>query len=195
MDREDDDDARTRLVDSFDFAMHFCRGNFEHYLPRNSRGVFMLEENSPTSLARSSFASVGGILQMKELRHMDFFRRIATMRGKGFVSMFCAFILCLTHVFVWAEPSQFPENSTFTTLITTPRAVEGLTGDGVNNLYIGGSGNAPCPIWQINLHNPTLTVVGNVTPPGGGTCAFSGIAFDAAAVSYTHLTLPTSDLV
>jgi sugar lactone lactonase YvrE len=85
-----------------------------------------------------------------------------------------------------AGPPQFPENPTFTTLITTPRAIEGLTGDGVNNLYTGGSGNAPCPIWQINLHSPSLTVVGNVpaavTP--AGTCAFTGITFDAVGNLY-----------
>jgi sugar lactone lactonase YvrE len=85
-----------------------------------------------------------------------------------------------------AGPPQFPQNATFTTLIRTPRAIEGLTGDGGNNLYTGGSGNAPCPIWQINLHNPSLTVVGNVpaaaTP--AGTCAFSGITFDAAGNLY-----------
>jgi sugar lactone lactonase YvrE len=82
--------------------------------------------------------------------------------------------------------ASFPNNATFTTLITTPRAIEGLTGDGVNNLYVGGSGNAPCPIWQINLHKPSLTVVGNVpaaaTP--AGTCGFAGIAFDAAGNLY-----------
>jgi sugar lactone lactonase YvrE len=82
--------------------------------------------------------------------------------------------------------ASFPHDATFTTLITTPRAIEGLTGDGVNNLYVGGSGNAPCPIWQINLHKPSLTVVGTVpaaaTP--AGTCGFSGIAFDAAGNLY-----------
>lgn len=89
---------------------------------------------------------------------------------------------------VLAAPPQFPKNATFFTLIDTPRAIEGLTGDGVNNLYTGGSGAAPCPIWQINLHSksPTLTVVGNVqaavTP--AGSCAFSGIAFDAVGNLY-----------
>jgi sugar lactone lactonase YvrE len=87
-----------------------------------------------------------------------------------------------------ADPHHFPGNATFTTLITTPRAIEGLTGDGTRNLYTGGSGSAPCPIWQINLHSPSLPlpVVGNVpaaaTP--AGTCAFSGITFDAAGNLY-----------
>jgi sugar lactone lactonase YvrE len=85
-----------------------------------------------------------------------------------------------------AGPPQFPQNPTFTTLVTTPRAIEGLTGDGVNSLYTGGSGAAPCPIWQINLDTRSVTVVGNVpaaaTP--AGTCAFSGITFDAAGNLY-----------
>jgi len=107
------------------------------------------------------------------------------MRSRHLVPISCLFILCLVSAYASADPpSQFPDNATFTTLVTLPRAVEGLTGDGVNNLYIGGSGNAPCPIWQINLHTQAVTVVGKVTPPGGGTCAFSGITFDAAGNLY-----------
>ncbi len=109
------------------------------------------------------------------------------MKGKWFVSTFFALVLGLGMPLAWAdEPPQFPQNATFTTLITTPRAIEGLTGDGTNNLYTGGSGTAPCPIWQINLNSPSLTVVGNVpaaaTP--AGTCAFSGITFDAVGNLY-----------
>jgi sugar lactone lactonase YvrE len=82
---------------------------------------------------------------------------------------------------VLAEPAQFPQNATFTTLVTTPRAIEGLTGDGVNNLYTGGSGTPPCPVWEINLSltNPPLTPVGFVVP-NVGNCAFTGIAFNDA---------------
>jgi len=80
---------------------------------------------------------------------------------------------------------QFPQDATFTTLVTLPRAVEGLTGDSVANLYIGGSGATPCPIWQINLHSPSPLIVGNVPTIGGvTTCAFTGIAFDAAGNLY-----------
>ena len=107
------------------------------------------------------------------------------MRINCLVSMLFAFVLCLFCIQAWADPPpQFPQNATFTTLVTLTRAVEGLTGDGVNNLYIGGSGTAPCPIWQINLHTQKVTVVGNVTPPDGGTCAFSGITFDEAGNLY-----------
>ena len=37
----------------------------------------------------------------------------------------------------WGD--DIPKNATFTTLITTPRAIEGLTGDDHGNLYAGGS--------------------------------------------------------
>ncbi len=84
------------------------------------------------------------------------------------------------------DANKFPKNATFTTLIKLPRPVEGLTGDNTGNLYIGGSSTTtpsnppPCPIWKINLHSPSLTVVGNVqaaqTP--AGACSFSGVAFD-----------------
>ena len=81
----------------------------------------------------------------------------------------------------WGDEDKlpFPKNATFTTLITTPRAIEGLTGDNHRNLYVGGSGAPPCPIWQINLNNPKLIEVGRVIP-ASGNCGFSGIAFDEA---------------
>jgi sugar lactone lactonase YvrE len=83
------------------------------------------------------------------------------------------------------DKPQFPKNATFTTLITTPRAIEGLTGDNHRNLYTGGSGASPCPVWEINLSNPALTPVGSVVstqppPPATPSCSFTGIAFDDA---------------
>jgi hypothetical protein len=76
------------------------------------------------------------------------------------------------------DKPQFPKNATFTTLITTPSAIEGLTGDKHRNLYTGGSGAAPCPIWKINLDSPSLVTVGNVPLSLTSTCAFTGIAFN-----------------
>src|SRR5437016_5230121 len=76
------------------------------------------------------------------------------------------------------DKPQFPKNATFTTLITMPRAIEGLTGDKQRNLYTGGSGAAPCPIWKINLDSPSLVTVGNVPLSLTSTCAFTGIAFN-----------------
>ena len=53
------------------------------------------------------------------------------------------------------DDRSFPRNATVTTLITTPRSIEGLTGDNQNNLYTGGWGTSPCPVWRINLHKPS----------------------------------------
>lgn len=72
----------------------------------------------------------------------------------------------------------FPKNATFTTLITTPRAIEGLTGDH-RNLYTGGSGAAPCPIWKINLATPSLETIGTVPTSLAASCGFTGLAFNA----------------
>jgi len=73
---------------------------------------------------------------------------------------------------------QFPKNATFTTLITLPRAIEGLTGDNHRNLYTGGSGTSPCPVWKINLSNPSPPVPVGFVVPTTPPCAFAGIAFN-----------------
>lgn len=80
----------------------------------------------------------------------------------------------------WGDEDKlpFPKDATFTTLITTTRAIEGLTGDH-RNLYTGGSGPAPCPIWKINLANPSLETIGTVPMLLASSCAFTGIAFNA----------------
>jgi len=85
----------------------------------------------------------------------------------------------------WGDEDKlpFPKDATFTTLTTTPRAIEGLTGDNHRNLYTGGSGAPPCPIWQINLNNPQLIEVGRVIP-ASGNCGFAGIALDEARNIY-----------
>ena len=97
--------------------------------------------------------------------------------------LFSVFVLYVGSALAWADPPrQFPQNATFTTLIKTPRALEGLTGDGRGNLYTGGSGTSvpqPCPVWKINLNKPELITVGNIAPASGlSTCGFSGIAFN-----------------
>ena len=72
----------------------------------------------------------------------------------------------------------FPKNATVTTLITTPRLIEGLTGDHHGNLYTAASGMPPCAVWRINIHNPSLIPVGLVVP-ASGNCDLGGIAFNA----------------
>jgi sugar lactone lactonase YvrE len=82
---------------------------------------------------------------------------------------------------VRAEPPQFPQDATFTTLVTLPRAIEGLTGDNRGNLYTGGtSAQSPCPIFRINMVSKDVATVGNVL----ATCGFSGITFDDAGNLY-----------
>jgi sugar lactone lactonase YvrE len=74
-----------------------------------------------------------------------------------------------------------PFNTSVTTLITTPLVIEGLTNDSQNNLYTPGRAlNAadPCPVYQVNIDHPTLTVVGFIPPPGGtASCSPSGLQF------------------
>jgi len=71
--------------------------------------------------------------------------------------------------------------TSFTTLITTPLVIEGLTSDSDGNLYAPGRATTPglpCLVWRIPIDNPALTVVGQVpSPPAGGTCSSSGLAF------------------
>ena len=89
----------------------------------------------------------------------------------------------LQSILAWGDDDNdrrsFPHNATFTTLITTPSAIEGLTGDNHGNLYTAGSGAAPCPVWKINLNKPTLTPVGLIAPASAPlTCGFAGIALN-----------------
>jgi sugar lactone lactonase YvrE len=90
----------------------------------------------------------------------------------------------------WGDDDKlpFPKNATVTTLITTPRRVTRLTGDNHRNLYTTTFGTPPCPVWQINLHKPSLIPVGFIVPAEGsqpapppgapGDCDFNGIAFN-----------------
>jgi sugar lactone lactonase YvrE len=72
--------------------------------------------------------------------------------------------------------SRFPPGATFSTLILTPFAIEGLTGDDAGNLYTTGRpASQPCPVWRIFADSPSLVTVGFVPAP----CSPSGIAFDA----------------
>jgi sugar lactone lactonase YvrE len=92
----------------------------------------------------------------------------------------------------WADgehhhSARFPTDATFSTLILTPIAIEGLTGDDAGNLYTTGRGANPCPVWRIPAEVPALVPVGFVPAP----CSPSGIAFNA----YGDLFLSDADKV
>ena len=95
------------------------------------------------------------------------------MKIRWLVSILFASVLFEAPIGVRADP--FPQNANFTTLTTIPRAIEGLTGDNAGNLYTGGSGSGPCPIYKINMVSRSVVTAGNVQAT---TCGFSGIAFD-----------------
>ena len=83
-----------------------------------------------------------------------------------------------------AAADEFPGTASFSTLITTPLAIEGMTGDDRGNLYVpsrqAGAGVA-CPVWRVNIEKPSLVVVGSIPAPSAtGQCAPLGLAFDHA---------------
>ncbi len=89
----------------------------------------------------------------------------------------------------WAdEGGQLPRHAGFTTLVTTPLAIEGLTGDRNGNLYTTGrsaGAGLPCPVWRMALANVTPVVVGFVpAPSASGQCSPSGLTFDAGGRLY-----------
>lgn len=99
------------------------------------------------------------------------------MKARSLGAIFFALILSLGWSGARADDL---DNATFKTLIKTPLAIEGLTGDTgdiKNNLYTPGRGGTPCPVWRINLLKPFLEVVGNIVAAG---CSPSGIAFNKA---------------
>ena len=73
------------------------------------------------------------------------------------------------------------QQSPFSTLITTPLAIEGLTTDGSNLYTIGRGAEGPCPVWQINLGAPSLVVVGLIPNP----CSPSGVVFNSSRQLFT----------
>jgi sugar lactone lactonase YvrE len=83
---------------------------------------------------------------------------------------------------------QFPKNVTFSTLITTPLAIEGMTNDNRGNLYVPGrsaGAGVNCPVWRIDIDNPALVEVGFIPAPSPtGQCSPSGLAFDRAGRLY-----------
>src|SRR5512145_2533958 len=83
---------------------------------------------------------------------------------------------------------QFPTNATFSTLITTPLVIEGMTNDNRGNLFVPGrspGAGVNCPVWRIDIDNPALVEVGFIPPPSPtGQCSPSGLAFDRTGRLY-----------
>jgi sugar lactone lactonase YvrE len=79
------------------------------------------------------------------------------------------------------DGSPVPAHASFTTKIVTPFAIEGLTGESSGNLYTTGRApsGTPCPVWKINVQNPTLVPVGLIPNTSAAGCNPSGITFDA----------------
>lgn len=77
--------------------------------------------------------------------------------------------------------APFALAQSFSTLITTPLVIEGLTNDSAGNLYAPGrtpGAGLPCPVWRVPTENPTLTIVGLIPAPSAtGQCSPSGLAF------------------
>ena len=89
----------------------------------------------------------------------------------------------LFSVAAWAD--QFLKDASFTTLVVTPLAIEGLTGDAAGNLYTTGRAavGTPCPVYRTNIDAPLpLRTVGTIPNPTG--CGPSGITFDAGGNLY-----------
>jgi sugar lactone lactonase YvrE len=85
------------------------------------------------------------------------------------------------------DDHHFPKNPTFSTLIRTPLAIEGMTSDNRGNLYVPGRSagvGMNCPVWRIDIDNPALVEVGFIPAPVGGQCSPSGLAFDRAGRLY-----------
>ena len=70
--------------------------------------------------------------------------------------------------------------TSFSTLVTLPGGIEGLTSDYQGNLYtpMRAAAPAPCPVLKIPVNDPThYVVVGNIPPAGTKSCSPSGLAF------------------
>lgn len=81
-----------------------------------------------------------------------------------------------------ADPggSSQAAGASFSTLITIPTNIEGLTSDYKGNLYTPARAAAgqPCPVYKIPVDNPSLILVGNIPAPNATTaCSPSGLAF------------------
>jgi len=73
--------------------------------------------------------------------------------------------------------------ASFSTLITTPLVIEGLTTDNGGYLYAPGRGDPAgrCPVYRVSMDHPALEIVG-IIPAAG--CSPSGLAFGPDGMLY-----------
>jgi sugar lactone lactonase YvrE len=98
---------------------------------------------------------------------------------------YAAFILPLAFAGAALAEDNSPLHATFSTLITTPESIEGMTNDADGNLYVparASSGN--CPVYRVPTTNPTRTIVGTIPGP----CSPSGLAFGPDGMLYVTQT-------
>jgi sugar lactone lactonase YvrE len=82
--------------------------------------------------------------------------------------------------------------ATFSTLITTPLVIEGLTNGSDGALYAPGRATVagdPCPVYRTPIDNPSLSIVGLIPAPSATTaCSPSGLAFGPDKMLYVTQT-------
>jgi len=92
-----------------------------------------------------------------------------------------AVVLSAAAAFLTTAPTSAQQSPFFSTLITTPLTIEGLTTDGSSVYTIGRGATGPCPVWQINVGSPSLVVVGFIPNP----CSPSGLVFNGSGQLFT----------
>ncbi len=90
-------------------------------------------------------------------------------------------MLSAAAAFLTTAPTSAQQSPFFSTLITTPLTIEGLTTDGSSVYTIGRGATGPCPVWQINVGSPSLVVVGFIPNP----CSPSGLVFNGSGQLFT----------
>jgi len=120
------------------------------------------------------------------------------MIGKVSNALLIAFVVSLAWFTAWAAQAPkplYPTNATFTTLVTTPLVIEGLTGDGTylyaaaRQITLPGTptppNTNPCPIYRVKLVNPpsvmpVLETIGYIPASNNALpCNPAGVAFDS----------------
>ena len=91
------------------------------------------------------------------------------MKARRLLSAALAVASAVASISAWADDGhRILQGATFSTLIVTPFVVEGMTTDNKGNLYVPGrqadptAPGSPCPVWRVNIAQPTLVQVGDI---------------------------------